>query len=126
MAIPPDPIAEIIDEVRGVVIAEVTHVIERWAQGRLPTGDEGQSDVPGVLSKQKVRLKITEVLAGEYAAGSDIEVIKPDGDYLLAVGNTGPFLLGEPLERLKSPTIIGRYGPDSYRRDVIEQALKGR
>jgi len=126
MAIPPEPIREVIDAVEGVVIGEVTHVLERWKQPPMPKANPEATDVPGTLSKQKVRLKVSEVLHGDYEVGQLIEVIKPDGDYLLRVGNRGPFLLGEPLERLKSPTILGRYGPDSYRRDVIENALANR
>lgn len=127
MAIPPDPIAELMPEVRCVVVGEVTHILEKWKQKPLPKPQqEGETDLPGELAKQKVRLKVAEVLFGDLAqVGADLEVIKPDGEYLLRVGNHGPFLLGDPLDRLNSPTILGRYGPDSYRREVIENALKG-
>ncbi len=124
MAIPPDPIDEVMPDVRCVVIGEVTHILEKWKQAPLPKGEDGAADVPGELAKQKVRLKVAEVLFGDLTAvGDEIEVIKPDGDYVLRVGNHGPFLLGDPMARLSSPTILGRYGPDSYRRDVIEAAL---
>lgn len=121
MAIPPDPIDEVISEASAAVMARVTRIVERGKQAPLPKLERpGLVDQPGALASQRVELVIDEVLFGDatLTAGAHIEVTKPEGDYTLSEGNHGPFLLGGE----KNDEILGRYGPDSYRRDVIEAA----
>ena len=125
MAIPPDPIDEVLPKVAAVVVGEITKILEQGKQAPLPVPERpGMTDVPGALASQVVELRIDEVLFGEPATrGEAIAVVKPEGDYVLSPGNRGPFLLAAEERRW---VILGRYGPDSYRREVIEAALERR
>lgn len=125
MAIPPDPIDEVLPDVEAVVLGRILRVISRAPQAPLAMGPRpGVTDAPGALSSQEVELVIERVVLGTPGAvGQRLVLHKPEGDYLLAEGNHGPFLLrarGEGFE------IVGRYGPDSYRLEVIEDALRRR
>lgn len=125
MAIPPDPIDEVIPEVTCAVVGQVTKVLERGKQAPLPAPSHpGMTDVPGELASQVVELRVDEVLCGDrLQKGETVAVHKPAGDYTLVEGNQGPFLLADK-EGVGHLVILGRYGPDSYRREVIEDALK--
>lgn len=123
MAIPPDPIDEVLPEAAAVVVGEVTKILEEGKQAPLPKPERpGMTDVPGELRSQVIELRVDEVISGEgVTKGEAIAVVKPAGDYLLAPGHQGPFLLKDEGGKR---VILGRYGPDSYRREVIEDALK--
>lgn len=118
MAIPPEPIDEILPLADAAVIAEVTRVLEQEPY-RGPAAQPGFADLPGDAPRQVVELKVEQPLFGQVSTGL-ITVIKPAGDYALMAGNRGPFLLGAGNDaRL---VIVGRYGPDTYRRETIEAA----
>lgn len=120
MAIPPDPIEEVLPNATLVIDAEVKDV-----QNGPPTpkanAPPGWTDTPQKVGSQVVTLTIKRVLKGETTA-KEITVDKPVGAYALRAGNKGPFLLDNSRPR---PMILGRYGPDTYSFDKIEQALKG-
>jgi hypothetical protein len=126
MAIPPEPIDEVLPSVDACVVGEVTAILNTWKQEPLPVPKgELPADLPGVLAQQTVRLRVEDVLFGDVGAkGSDVELTKPPGDYTLRPGNKGPFLVKKPSGDEKHPVIVGRYGPDSYRLEVIEAAAK--
>jgi hypothetical protein len=127
MAIPPDPIDELMPKTAGCVVGEVTAILQTWKQAPLPQpkDNKGWADLPGDLAQQTIRLRVDEVLYGALGAkGTELEVTKPAGDYTLRPGAKGPFLLRAPADKEKHPVIVGRYGPDSYRQDVIEAAAK--
>lgn len=128
MAIPPEPIDEIMPLVDAVVLAEVVDVIERGPQAPIPQPTlPDEVDLPCVLAYQIVTLRVSEVLAGSLAPAPDelLTVRKPAGDYTLRSGNKGPFLLQNPGPHNPhpEPVIIGRYGPDSYRLEVLKEAV---
>jgi len=126
MAIPPEPIDEIFPTVDACVVGEVTAILHSWKQEPIPVpkGKVG-SDLPGTLAQQTVRLRVDSVLFGDLAQkGVDLDVTKPAGDYTLRPGHKGPFLMKKPSGTEKHAVIVGRYGPDSYRQDVIEAAAK--
>jgi len=98
-ALPPEPLAEMLPAARLVVVATVA--------GRQ------------VAPRQQVTLTITRVLRGP--ALQSITVFKPAGGYALSAGNHGPFLLDGTTH---GATILGRYGPDTWRLQDIEAALR--
>ncbi|MGA9519998.1 MAG: hypothetical protein WBV82_00960 [Myxococcaceae bacterium] len=120
MAIPPDPIEQVLPDADAAVIATVTRVVAQDTQQPFPKAEPGATSVPGSVARQVVELEVTEVLFGDVKPGAKVQVVKPAGSYTLSAGNGGPFLL-----KLKGETeIVGRYGPDSYSRERIEQAAR--
>ena len=118
MAIPPDPIEEILPAAQGAVMAEVTRVLREDAQ-KAGFVDPKVTSAPTVAARQVVELKVSSVLFGEWKEGAMVQAVKPAGAYALRPGNKGPFLLtrvGEAVE------ILGAYGPDTYREPEIRQA----
>ena len=119
MAIPPDPIEEVLPNAALVIDAEVKDVQNGPAVPKV-SAPPGWTDVPQKVGSQVVTLVIKRVLKGETTA-KEITVEKPVGAYALKPGNKGPFLLDASRPR---PVILGRYGPDSYSFQKIETALK--
>ena len=62
MAIPPEPIDELLPKAHSVVLAEVSQILKQGKQAALPEGEPGASDLPGELAKQRVELHLREVL----------------------------------------------------------------
>lgn len=120
MAIPPEPLEELLPAIVAAFDGEVVEVIQSGAQPPIPPHEPGATSVGIKAPRQVVRLKVKAVLSGRLAVGDHVEVIKPEAGYALRVGNHGPFLLdgGSP-----QPTILGRYGPDSYSFDKLRAAL---
>jgi hypothetical protein len=125
MALPPEPIDEVLPEAATAVLGEITAIVAEGTQAPFPKIEEGMSDAPGVpVASQTVSLRVDKVLFGAAEVGELVEVLKPAGDYKLVIGNKGPFLLGAPSAGEKRPTILGRYGPDTYPESLIEAAAK--
>lgn len=120
MAIPPDPIDEVLPQANAAVLAEVQRVLEQ-APMSPELGDPRASDARTVASRQVVELKVTGVLFGDSVkTGATVRAVKPAGAYALRAGNKGPFLLtgkGDAVE------ILGRYGPDTYPEELIRKAM---
>lgn len=119
MAIPPEPLQQVLPKARWVVEAEVEAVLSEGPQPALRS--EPRPSAGNLVRSQSVRLKIRRVLRGP-AQPSSLVVEKPEGAYLLRAGNHGPFLLDES----EPPRILGRYGPDSYALKTLEAALTTR
>ncbi len=116
MALPPEPLAEILPLATRIVLAEVLETT-----GDRPADSASQRPPIGGARpqpEQRVRLKVTKTLRG--AEARELTAFKPSGAYWLVPGNKGPFLLdnSEP-----EPRILGRYGPDTYPLAALEQAL---
>jgi len=128
MAIPPDPIDTVLPGALAAVTASVARVVTQDAQAPLPKVKEGTTDAPGLAARQVVELDVEEVIFGAGGlwpkAGQAIQAEKPAGDYALASGNRGPFLLAEPRAPGGPHVILGRYGPDSYPEDLVRKAAK--
>jgi hypothetical protein len=120
MAIPPDPIDEVLPTATAAVMAAVTCVVTQDPQPPLPAVPEGFTGAQGQVARQVVELEISEVLFGDLSAGKRIVVEKPAGEYALSAGNTGPFL----LQQTKVTQILGRYGPATYSRELIVGAAR--
>jgi len=108
MALPPEPLAELLADADAVVVAEVVEVIEEGAPPPSPPRPAGAKPT------FKGRPPVEETLKGE--AEAELVVDKPEGPYLLHAGVRGPFFL-------RRGGIVGRYGPDTYRRAEIVAAL---
>ncbi len=126
MALPPEPLEEVLPQANAAVVAKVGEILFRAEQDFIPdVGDTDVVDVPRDLPLQKVTLQVSEVLFGTLAiAGQTIEVVKPPGDYILRVGVEGPFLLAQKEDN--TTEIIGRYGPDTYSLNYLRSALSKR
>lgn len=120
MAIPPDPIEEVLPNAALIVDAEVKDVQNGPPLPKV-NAPPGSTDTPQKVGSQVVTLTVKRVLKGETTA-KELTVEKPVGAYALRAGNKGPFLLDDSRPR---PVILGRYGPDTYSFERIEQALKG-
>jgi hypothetical protein len=123
MALPPEPLEEVLPSAVWVVDAEVKEVVAQGpAEPKLQpkTGAPAMTSTGQKVGSQTVRLIVRRVLKGDPAA-KELVVEKPVGAYALRAGNKGPFLLdgGKP-----NPTILGRYGPDTYSLAALEKALK--
>ena len=116
MAKPPEPIEEVIPNAAWVVDAEVTEVVSTGPQPPKVQAPPGATSTGQKSASQTLKLKVNRVLRGEVV--KEITVEKPEAGYSLHPGNKGPFLIDA------SKMILGRYGPDSYSWERVEQALK--
>lgn len=120
MAIPPDPIDEVLPLAVLVVEAEVKEVVSSGPQPPRVEAAPGKTSVPDQVRAQVVKLTVQRVLHGDRKL-KELTVEKPLGAYALRPGNKGPFLIDGSTP---TPRILGRYGPDTYSVSQIEAALK--
>jgi hypothetical protein len=118
VAIPPDPIDEVLPGAQGAVMAEVTKVVKEDA-AKPGFVDPKMTSANTLAPRQVVELKISKVLFGAWKAGASVEVVKPAAGYALRPGNKGPFLLKQSGAAVE---ILGSYGPDTYPEAAITQA----
>ena len=121
MALPPEPIAELLPLAEQVLVATVLEILTTGPTPLPSPGAEnaefGATSVGNRSAVQSVRLKVERVLKGNAKVGEELVVSKPEAPYLLRPGNRGPFLVNRRSE------IIGRYGPDTYSLAKLEAAL---
>lgn len=120
MAIPPEPIEEILPQAALIVEAEVEAVL---ATGQIQPKVEapaGATSTGKKVANQTVKLKVTKVHLGSSKL-KELTVEKPLGAYALKVGNKGPFVLDGSKP---NPVILGRYGPDTWDLKRILDGLK--
>ncbi|MCB9639383.1 MAG: hypothetical protein H6728_15360 [Myxococcales bacterium] len=123
MAMPPEPIDELLPKAEFGVIAEVLEIKERGEQAYIPKPEQPDTvDIPRDLPYQVVTLQVKERLFGQ-AQAERFDVYKPAGDYVLRAGIEGPFFLCKDEDH-KQPVILGRYGPDNYTLHVVRAAIK--
>jgi hypothetical protein len=129
MAIPPEPLQSVLFDARAVVVGEVVAVL-----GTGPTPEKrtdvkkGMTDVGNKAPWQKVTLRVDDVLQPgrdgvTVRKGATLDVLKPEGAYVVDQGTVGAFLLGIPGDD-GLPPILGRYGPDSWRLELVEKACR--
>jgi hypothetical protein len=129
MAIPPEPLQSVLFDAKAVVVGEIVAVDATGPEPPKRTDvTKGMTDIGNQAPWQRVTLRVDDVLSpGKDGVvvkkGSTLGVLKPEGAYLVAKGTVGPFLLGAPGEDGLAP-ILGRYGPDSWRLELIEKACK--
>src|SRR5438270_10692886 len=106
MALPPEPLNEVLPKATWIVDAEVVEVVKQGPAPEKKQARAGASDIGQKTASQTVKLKIKRVLKGEQV--KELVVEKPEAGYALRAGNHGPFLIDD------SKIILGRYGPDTY------------
>ena len=116
MALPPEPLNEVLPKANWVFDAEVIEVLKQGPAPEKKEARAGASDIGQKTASQTVKLRVKRVLKGDQVKEMIVE--KPEGGYALRVGNIGPFLIDD------SKIILGRYGPDSYAFTKLEAALK--
>ncbi|MGI5862597.1 MAG: hypothetical protein ACOX6T_11150 [Myxococcales bacterium] len=120
MALPPEPIEEVLPQAALVIEAEVDSVLSTGAAQPPVQAKPGATGVPGRdAPDQTVRLKVTKVHKGP-AGLSELVALKPVAGYALRAGNKGPFLLDDTKP---NPVILGRYGPDTWSLGRVLEAL---
>jgi len=117
MALPPEPLEEMLPQAKWVVEATVKEVLDSTGTARrdTPPGWTGS----GKAGRQIVRIEVTRVLRGKEVP-RQIDAVKPEAGYTLRAGSKGPFLLDGAKPR---PKILGAYGPDTWRVEEIEEAM---
>lgn len=121
MAIPPEPLDSVLVDVKSALIGEVTEVIATGPELPAREGKKGEKDLGNKAPWQRVKLRVDTALRG-VDVGGVVEVLKPEGAYLVDVGTKGPFLLGAVGDDGVAP-ILGRYGPDTWRVEVVQTAF---
>lgn len=122
MALPPEPIDTVLVDTKVAVVGEITGVVATGPALPHREGKKGEKDLGNKAPWQRVTLRIDTVLRGGLKQGSTVEVLKPEGAYLVDAGTKGPFLLGAAGDNGVAP-ILGRYGPDTWRLEVVQQAF---
>jgi hypothetical protein len=118
MALPPEPLEEVLPKAVWVVDAEVKEVVSSGPPAAKVAAEPGATSTGQKTASQVVKLSIKRVLKGQKDT-RELTVEKPEAGYALRAGNHGPFL----LDGSKVPVILGRYGPDSYAFSKLEAAL---
>jgi len=120
VAIPPEPIQEILPMAELIVEAVVDSVLATGPIQPKVEAPMGTTSTGKKAANQTVKLKVTKVHKGP-ASMKELVVEKPLAGYALKAGDKGPFLLdaGKP-----NPTILGRYGPDTWDLQRITDAMK--
>lgn len=121
MALPPEPIDSMLVDAKIVVTGVVDVVLETGPALPQREGKKGERDLQNQAPWQKVSLKVERCLRGDVAVGTSVVALKPPGAYVVDAGTTGPFLLGAPEDGVAP--ILGRYGPDTWRTEVVEAAF---
>lgn len=120
MALPPEPLSEVLPEAVWVVEAEVLEILSMGPQVPKVEAPLGTADTGQKVRQQTVKLSIKRVLKGS-GKPKELVVDKPQSAYGLRAGNKGAFLLDSSKP---NPKILGRYGPDTWRLASVEAALK--
>lgn len=122
MALPPEPIEELLPQASLVVEAEVKEIISVGPPPPEKKAPKGYTSTGQLNPSQQVALTIKRVLKGALpeADAERLEVKKPVGAYMLREGSAGAFLLDDEGTGL---FILGRYGPDTYTVASVEATL---
>jgi hypothetical protein len=120
MALPPEPIDEVLPKAMLVLDAEVHEVVGHGPAPERIEAPPGYTGVGHKVAAQLLTLKVHRVLRGEAPTG-ELTVEKPVAGYALRAGVRGPFLLDGSKPH---PVVLGRYGPDTYSFEKVERALQ--
>jgi hypothetical protein len=112
MAKPPEPLEEIFPQTSIIVDAEVKEV-----KSTDPDDDPRSQDNPRQVVVLTVKKLVRGALNDNEKKAQEIVATKPKAPYVVKAGTKGAFLL------TGDRTILGRYGPDSWRMDKVETKL---
>src|SRR5688572_18171556 len=113
MAKPPEPLEEIFPLTSIIVDAEVKEV-----KSTDPDTDPSGPDNPRQIVVLSVKKLVRGTLNDGEKKSSEILATKPKAPYVVKAGTKGAFLLNADR------TILGRYGPDTWRLEKIETKLR--
>jgi hypothetical protein len=117
VAKPPEPLEEMLPKATLVVLATVKRVVSTGAPlPPLPEHEGHKSDIGARSPEQTLELEVNSVLKGQHEGL--LTVKKPIAGYSVREGTTGAWLIDD------SGTVLGRYGPDSWRAQHVQDALK--
>lgn len=118
MAKPPEPLEEMLPRAALVVVATVKRVLSTGAPlPPLPEREEHKSDIGARAPEQTLELEVESVLKGTHQGA--LTVRKPIAGYSVREGTKGAWLIDD------TGTVLGRYGPDSWRTVHVQAALAG-
>jgi|GEM_PF-802897 len=128
MALPPEPLDELIAQASAYVRLHVQEVLFEGEPAKLQGGVI--SDVDLSQPQQVLQVQVDDVVRGALpprpgtppssgAAPTALVVTKPRAPYRLSAGLTVSVLLGEDGGNL---AVLSRYGPDSYDEDEVCEA----
>lgn len=115
MALPPEPLDELLGAAAFVVEGKVLRVIHQDTQPSTPTLPPGTTGGSPMAAAQTVVIAVRRALKGSLP--DEITAEKPQGAFVLAPGSTGAFFLAHGAPHF---VIMGRYGPDTH---AIERVL---
>jgi hypothetical protein len=115
VAIPPQPLEQVLPQAAWVFEGVVTEVLATGPDPAAVDAAPGTTSAGHKVAAQTVKLKVTRLLRGKSV--EELVAEKPVAGYALKPGDKGPFLVDA------SGAILGRYGPDSYALSQIEAAL---
>ena len=120
MAKPPEPLEEIFPHTTVILDAVVTNVVSE---------DKPKAPDATEVPKQVVTLEVNRLVRGALppskgpkAAKVTVNVVKPVSVYKLRAGVKGAWLLAHDA-KTGELTILGRYGPDSWTFEKIDEKL---
>lgn len=126
MAIPPEPIQELLPQAALIVEAAVSAVLEQGPNPIPSNAAVGHTSKGSKVGWQRVALSDVRLIKGTLPSLDDagnLVVRKPTAAYALREGAKGAFLLAADVES-GDWIILGRYGPDTYRVATIEKAVE--
>ena len=124
MALPPEPLPELLSRAELIVAGEVTAIV---AAETAPAPREvplGASDLGIDAPAQTVEIRVDAILRGSELpepTATALTADKPEAPYRLEVGSRGAFFLEHRAARWR---ILGRYGPDSYSLSAVRQRVQ--
>lgn len=127
MAKPPEPLASMLPLAGLIVQAVVAQVLSTGPSPAQPESTHAPGrlvvDTGRLSPAQTLVLDVMKVLRAAPGAApvTSITVEKPAAGYSLLPGTTGAFLLDTTTT---PPTILGRYGPDTWPLVRVEAALQ--
>jgi hypothetical protein len=119
MALPPEPLAEVLPLVHLIIDGEVQQC-EQTSPDVAPVRHGGVF----LAGTQQVQLRCDAVLWRSTTVPPPpplLTVEKPAAGYAVRVGTHGPFLLAQ---QPSGWVMMGRYGPDTYEREALLAAIK--
>lgn len=115
---PPEHLEEIFPRTQLIIDAEVVEV-----KSHGPQTPKDAYATPSQVVVLKVKRVIRGKLLSQVEQGTLLTVTKPEAPYTLVAGNKGPWLIHQD-EKSGALEILGRYGPDSWTFERIDEKLQ--